>query len=524
MVDILRLRLTITVRSKGVHMKRNIICLLALGLLASIAFGNDSLRCRMIDWLDAPTNRNFWHEPVNDTWPAGWSYSGTGHWDLAMGDSFMVWLSGNRSIKYMNPWNSTQIDTFFTDSGFVSADLIGCTIDSVRTFVVGDGFVFAFDFRTTYARYWSYMHTPGASYHFAALEDSFLYTHGGPLAELTCINVANPESIYIARTYEHIGANIGLEVIGGYTYSGITYSEYNETTEEVYPCFRIRKVDMINSATPVPVYSGGIFRTQKFFGGITTHDNFLYYVNTSMSDYPDWNINESYLRILGTDTSYTFDSHWDGQAVFCVETLNENIMAAGFEHGISVLNIQNLDSIYEVAYYMDLDSTMDITHLAMKESRIYAMGHPRDGYVRLYMFDVGDSVVSAINETAPVKPSAIEISAYPNPFNSSVTIAVEGVGDGSPVPFDVEIYDVNGRKIDVIARRAEPNEAISPNNRSSVPLDTRRDAVSINNCEFVWQPDPSLGSGVYLVRARVGGRGDLAPTGQAATKRIVYLK
>jgi hypothetical protein len=243
-----------------------------------------------------------------------------------------------------------------------------------------------------------------------------------------------------------------------------------------------------------------------------------------MSDYPDWNINESYLRILGTDTSYTFDSHWDGQAVFCVEALNENIMAAGFEHGISVLNIQNLDSIYEVAYYMDLDSTMDITHLAMKESRIYAMGHPRDGYVRLYMFDVGDSVVSAIGETMPIKPSAIEISAYPNPFNSAVTIAIEG-GRGliNQTP-TVEIFDVNGRKIDVIARRAEPNEAISPNNRSSVPLDTGRDAVSINNCEFIWQPDPSLGSGVYLVRARVGGRGDLAPTGQTATKRIVYLK
>jgi hypothetical protein len=121
-------------------------------------------------------------------------------------------------------------------------------------------------------------------------------------------------------------------------------------------------------------------------------------------------------------------------------------------------------------------------------------------------------------------PGDFTLSAHPNPFNSAVTIAIEGVGDGSPVPFDVEIYDVNGRKIDVIARRAEPNEAISPNNRSSVPLDTRRDAVSINNCEFVWQPHESLPSGVYLVRARVGGRGDLAPTGQATTKRIVYLK
>ena len=153
---------------------------------------------------------------------------------------------------------------------------------------------------------------------------------------------------------------------------------------------------------------------------------------------------------------------------------------------------------------------------------IYSITGPSFGIVEFYEYDPNHVFVPEIK--APARPSAIEISAYPNPFNSAVTIAIEGVGDGSPVPFDVEIYDVNGRKIDVIARRAEPNEAISPNNRSSVPLDTRRDAVSINNCEFIWQPHESLPSGVYLVRARVGGRGDLAPTGQAATKRIVYLK
>jgi hypothetical protein len=138
-----------------------------------------------------------------------------------------------------------------------------------------------------------------------------------------------------------------------------------------------------------------------------------------------------------------------------------------------------------------------------------------------YEYDPNHVFVPEIK--APPKPSAFEISAYPNPFNSSVTIAVDCRGLINQTP-TVEIFDLNGRKIDVIARRAEPNEAISPNNRSSVPLDTRRDAVSINNCEFVWQPHESLPSGVYLVRARVGGRGDLAPTGQTATKRIVYLK
>jgi len=141
-------------------MKNTLLCLLALALLCVAALAApDSLACRMIDWLDAPTSYDFTHESrAWDTYT--YEYSGTKNWDLEMGDSVLVWLSGNRSVKYINPWDSTQIDTFFIDSGFVSADLIGCAIDSVRNFVVGDGFVFAFDFRTTYARYWSYMHTP----------------------------------------------------------------------------------------------------------------------------------------------------------------------------------------------------------------------------------------------------------------------------------------------------------------------------------------------------------------------------
>jgi hypothetical protein len=34
--------------------------------------------------------------------------------------------------------------------------------------------------------------------------------------------------------------------------------------------------------------------------------------------------------------------------------------------------------------------------------------------------------------------------------------------------------------------------------------------------EFTWQPEKSVGSGVYLVRARIGG--------ESVTKRVVYLK
>jgi len=135
---------------------------------------------------------------------------------------------------------------------------------------------------------------------------------------------------------------------------------------------------------------------------------------------------------------------------------------------------------------------------------------PGETWTIITYYGLGE--LTSIAETAP-RPSDFSISARPNPFNSTCRIGIES---GEWRVESVEVFDINGRRIDVIARRASPDEAISPNNRSSVPLDTRRDAVSINNCEFVWQPDAAIGSGVYLVRARVGE--------QTATRRVVYLK
>ena len=79
-------------------------------------------------------------------------------------------------------------------------------------------------------------------------------------------------------------------------------------------------------------------------------------------------------------------------------------------------------------------------------------------------------------------------------------------------PSRVEIFDVNGRCVSVIARPQAA--AISPNQGDchvgqSPP---RNDGVS----EFIWQPGESIGSGVYLVRARLDG--------ETISKRIVYLK
>jgi len=124
------------------------------------------------------------------------------------------------------------------------------------------------------------------------------------------------------------------------------------------------------------------------------------------------------------------------------------------------------------------------------------------------------------------RPSCFALHAHPNPFNSAVTISIDGVGDGSPVPFNVEIYDVAGRLVDVIdsdrsvisSEDFQPDEK-SPTNAQEISRQARNDNIN----QFFWRPAASLPSGVYLVRARFDTR-SLSGVETTATKRVVYLK
>jgi predicted acyl esterase len=107
-------------------------------------------------------------------------------------------------------------------------------------------------------------------------------------------------------------------------------------------------------------------------------------------------------------------------------------------------------------------------------------------------------------------PNSISIETYPNPFNSAVTISFD-YGSESVKPLStIEIFDVNGRKVDdgtVGANCIRPFDGSTPTTR-----------------EFTWRPDESLPSGVYLVRAHFDTRSPSGAEATVATKRVVYLK
>ncbi len=160
-------------------------------------------------------------------------------------------------------------------------------------------------------------------------------------------------------------------------------------------------------------------------------------------------------------------------------------------------------------YFIDnLNSGM---YLAVVQKADY---HDGGGYVFIYVegwtrdFVLEPDTGTGVAE-GEIKPVEIEIYAYPNPFNSSVRITGQGV---CVTPLRIEVFDVNGRRLAVIAR---PKAAAISSNQGDCFVGQsppRNDGVT----ESVWTPDENLGSGVYLIRATVGE--------EMITKRIVYLK
>ncbi|RKZ34113.1 hypothetical protein DRQ33_02860 [bacterium] len=109
------------------------------------------------------------------------------------------------------------------------------------------------------------------------------------------------------------------------------------------------------------------------------------------------------------------------------------------------------------------------------------------------------------NTTSSVKesnlPTEYSIDAFPNPFNSSCAIT-------APAGAKIELYDLRGN---VIATSFDADAPLSPLIRGT------NERAKRASRGFVWCPDESIPSGIYLMKATT-------KDGLTITKRIVYLK
>ena len=76
---------------------------------------------------------------------------------------------------------------------------------------------------------------------------------------------------------------------------------------------------------------------------------------------------------------------------------------------------------------------------------------------------------------------------------------------------EIEIFDIAGRMVETLRPSAT---SLVKGGTEPVPLN--KGDVAQRQGVYIWQPSASVTSGIYLVRAVVGG--------ESVSKRIVYLK
>ena len=123
------------------------------------------------------------------------------------------------------------------------------------------------------------------------------------------------------------------------------------------------------------------------------------------------------------------------------------------------------------------------------------------------------SLVVGISDDEQQKPGQISLGVQPNPFNSSCVISVD-VRDGCARPATIEIYDLRGKRICTHIVGVRHSNVQSQLERE--PLGNAS-PMQTGAWEFLWQPDNSIASGIYLIRG-------IMRDGQATAKQIVYAR
>ncbi len=136
-----------------------------------------------------------------------------------------------------------------------------------------------------------------------------------------------------------------------------------------------------------------------------------------------------------------------------------------------------------------------------------------DGNIYLCDFHAGCFFLRAFADTISlvmdkiIYPSCICITAYPNPFNSSVAIT-------APAGAELEIYDLRGN---VVYKLSSVPNSSGREKQDTLPLVEGRAIQSSGVMTIIWTPEPSISSGIYFAKATM-------ENGRMVSKKIVYLK
>ncbi|MGC9314366.1 MAG: hypothetical protein ACP5G4_01925, partial [bacterium] len=207
-------------------MKTKAICLIGIIILATATLATpDSLACRMIDWLDVPGMPCRYGSDGIDG-DGDYEYSGTYLWDMAMGDSFLVWCPGTDRAIFVKSNNQTAIETTYCDF-YSSENIKGCAVKDSMFYLCGGGLIWSLIYGIDSIALGDYeLIDPFASFHYAVIRDTFLYTASTGSYGLHCVNIANPESLFVAWTAPSFIGWCGMALAGDYVYTGSAGTYY----------------------------------------------------------------------------------------------------------------------------------------------------------------------------------------------------------------------------------------------------------------------------------------------------------
>ena len=177
-----------------------------------------------------------------------------------------------------------------------------------------------------------------------------------------------------------------------------------------------------------------------------------------------WNDTTDFLKIINEAPAFCSDMHlFYGKTYYWDIQIGSDTIC--FDHD-------------EMASFQVNNWTSEDTTSLIIEHDLFPMGDYPSGS------DFADTILLNIADVLGLKennvPTKHGLLISPNPFNSMCRIS-------TPENSVVEIFDIEGRKVS-----------------------------ELGGGNQIWKPEASVGSGVYLVRAKIGDK-DI-------TKRVVYLK
>ncbi len=167
-----------------------------------------------------------------------------------------------------------------------------------------------------------------------------------------------------------------------------------------------------------------------------------------------------------------------------------NLVDTTFSEGQVILKGDiYVDRNYKYAVKIDGDSLylFDIPSETILKSwdisRCKRCFKPLIDYPDIYFHNT--TVITGITRNEPIPRNALLVTAYPNPFNSSIVFQFE---NHVATNVEIKIFDIHGK----LVKQFDPNELV-------------------NTSKVIWRPD-ALSSGVYFVRIKKGSQTQVIKT------------